>query len=268
MSLSDDRFYVGNVPTFLMLVKLIKVDPEFCLNMDFGRKQLEIESMLMAGVVGVGIRLVQGPQNIIRCSSMTRTDCVTLRIDSGALYEALLVLNKTPYAYMSLGLSPDDVQLSLEIYNKEHVHMGSATINTLDLEEHDAEFVVTNEEKRDSLVYDVTIDQPGSCWRSYLQASVIDTTILYNSKTQNLTWETSNIQTKIALYMPVAVQCPTDVRVCLLPTVLTILRSVLQVTAKHVTTLSISEDLPVRLFARFDLNGSFIRVYAGTKEEN
>jgi hypothetical protein len=49
---------------------------------------------------------------------------------------------------------------------------------------------------------------------------------------------------------------------------LNILRGVLQVVTKYMTTLSISTELPVRLFARFDTVGSFIRVYAGTKDDN
>ena len=61
----------------------------------------------------------------------------------------------------------------------------------------------------------------------------IDTVIRYDSKTQRLTWETQNQQSKIS----------------------------------HITTLSISDDLPVRLFAKFDTS-SFIRVYAGTKDDN
>jgi hypothetical protein len=268
MSMSNDRFYIGDVPSFLMLVKIIKADPEFRLALDFRNHCLEFESMLMAGVVGVGIRLSAGPNQIVAASHMmTRTDRITLRLDSGAFLQALITLNHVPYAYMSICLNEEEDTLCLYTYDMDHIKLGSALLVTLNLEDHDTDFLVTNEDKREALVYDVMITSPGSVWKTYMQASAIDTVIRYDCKTRNIAWETNNQQTKIALYMPVSVECTTDVRVCLLPAVLTIVRGVLQFTAKYNTTLSLSDDLPVRVFAALDTNGSFIRIYAGTKDD-
>jgi hypothetical protein len=268
MSLVTDRFYIGDVPTFMMIVKILKTDPEFCIGFDFGSRRLEIESMLMAGVIGVGIRLVQGTNAIIAPSPMSRTDRVTFRMDSSAFHQAIVVLNHIPYAYMSMGINKEDDAICLYTYNKDHVNLGSAVVQSLTLEEHDTDFLVTNEDLREALPYEVMIENLGTVWKSYIQASTIDTVIHYDSKTQRLTWETQNQQTKISLYLPVCIQCTSDVRVCLLPSVLNVLRTVIQVTSKHSTTLSISDDLPVRLFTRFDTYGSFIRVYAGTKDND
>jgi hypothetical protein len=262
-----DRFYIGDVTTFMMLIKILKTDPEFCIAFDFGARRLDIESMLMAGVIGVGIRLVQGTNAIIVHSPMCRTDRVTFRMDSSAFHQAIVVLNHIPYAYMSISTNEEDDAICLYTYSKDHVNLGSAVVHSLNLEDHDTDFLVTNEDLREVLPYEVMIENPGTVWKSYIQASTIDTVIRYDNKTQRLTWETQNQQTKISLYLPVSTQYSSDIRVCLLPSVLNVLRTVVQVTSKHMTTLSISEDLPVRLFARFDTE-SFIRVYAGTKDDN
>ena len=262
-----DRFYIGDVPSFLMLVKIIKADPEFRLALDFGNHCMEFESMFMAGVVGVGIRLVQGPNHIVAASTITRTDRITLRLDSGAFLQAIIVLNHVPYAYMSICLNEEEDALCMDTYDKDHTKLGSAYIHTLNLEEHDTDFLVTDEEKREALLYEVMITNLGSVWKTYMQASTIDTVIRYDSKTKNMAWETNHQQTKISLYLPVSVECMVDVRVCLLPAVSTIVRGVLQFTSKYNTTLSISDDLPVRIFAPLDTMGSFIRLYAGTKDD-
>ena len=272
MSMLADRFYITEVSSFLGLVKILKADPEFRLALDFGGKCLEFESLLMAGVVGVGIRLVAhqaqgGATHIVAASSMTRTDRATLRLDSGALLQAIVALNHVPYAHMSLSLHEEEDALCLYTYNSEHTTLGHALIHTLTLEDHDTDFLVTDEEKRPALAYDLGLTHPGALWKTYMQASTIDTIIRYDGKTQNVTWETNHQQTKIALYLPVATSCRTDVRVCLLPAVMAVVRGVLQFTAKHNTTLSLSEDLPVRIFASLDTAGSFIRLYAGTKED-
>jgi hypothetical protein len=268
MALLPDRFHIGDVPSFLALVKIIKTDPEFCLCFDFGSRCVEIESMLMAGVVAVGIRLVQDTSGILAPSPITRLDRITLRVDSGAFHQAVVGLNHVPYAYMSFGLTEEDAAIGLYTYNKQHVRLGSAIVSTLNLEEHDADFLVTNEEQREPLSYDVQVEQLGATWKAYMQSSAIDTVIRYIHEAQTIQWETKNQQTTVSLYLPVSVKNAPDVRVCILPSVLSILRSVLQVTSKQQTTLSIGEDLPVRLFAPLDTVGSFIRAYAGTKDDN
>jgi len=269
MTLTPDRFYVGDVPTFLMLVKILKTDPEFCICFDFGCQRLEIESMMMSGLVAVGIRLVQGPAGIIVASPITRTDRITMRVDSNALYHTLSVLNNTQYAYMSLGLLEEDGAICIQVYSQSHVLMGSATMHTLNLEEHDTDFLVVHEETRAPLSYDVIVENTGKTWRSYMQTPTVDATMRFSSKAKTISWETASPQSRICLVLPVVVghNAP-DVCICLLPVVVGVLRSVLQLTTNRMTTLSIGEDLPLRLFAPFDANGSFIRVYAGTKDDN
>lgn len=269
MAFVPDRFYVGDVPTFLTLIKILKTDPECCVCFDFGCRRLEIESMMMAGVVAVGIRAVQGTKAIIVPSPISRTDRVTVRIDSNALFHAISILNNAPYAYMSLGLHAEENSICIHVYNQLHENLGSAFVHTLNLEEHDTDFLVVQEEKRPLLPYDVTVENPGKTWRSYMQASTIDTTLRFNSKAKTITWETNNPQTRICLVLPVTAQHNSpDVRICILPSVVALLRGVLQVASNRVTTLSIGEDLPVRLFASLDTCGSFIRMYAGTKDDN
>lgn len=266
MSLSENCFYIGNVPLFLQIIKLIKLDSEFCLRLDFAKGRLEIESMMLSGVVGMGIRLMKGG-SIIAKTPDSRNDCSILRVNSASFYQAMVLLSHHNYAYMCIGIEDDDDTLHIRTYTSEHVCIGSAKIATLNLEEYDSEFLVVNENKRDPLEFDIDVKDKGTMWKQFLQPSTVDTKIKYSNTNRNLTWETKNQQTLVSFYLPVTTSCTRDVEVCILPSVVSILRGVLQVTDKLETMLSISEDLPVRLFANFDTIGSFIRVYAGTKED-
>jgi hypothetical protein len=242
------------------------MDSEFCLCFDFGNRCIEIESMLMASVVGVGVRLVQCEDGIIIPSTIVRNDRITLRLDSSAFHQAIVLVNGVPYTYMRMGLNTAEDAICLYTYNSLHVLLSEAVVQTLNLEDQDTDFIVVAQQE--DLAYEVQIEHVGATWKTYLQACTGDTVIRYTNKTQTLTWEISHQQTKVSLYLPVTVVSPTDVNVCLLPAVVNVLRNVLQITTKFTTSLSIGVDLPVRLFAPLDTHGSFIRVYAGTKDDN
>jgi hypothetical protein len=275
MHLIDDRYYFGNVPGFLSLVKLLNNDPEFRLALDFGAGTLEIESMMMAGVIGMGIRLIKSPLGIIAPSPTTRTDRVTLKVDSAAFHRTFLGLNNVPYAYMSLWIV-DDVCIHLETFGSDHVSVATATMNTMTLDEDDTDFVVTADTMKTKLHYDFIAKFPGSVWRRYVHASTVDTKVRYSVQQRRLTWQSTQDQTTMSLYLAIhpnplvneTDRLDSDVLICLLPTVVAVIRSVLQTTDKYMVTISISDDLPIGLFAPLDSVGSFIRVYAGTKDDN
>ena len=260
-----DHFGIGDVAGFLRIVRLLKVDSEFCLAFDFGLHHLEIQSMALGGVVGIGIHLVQSSVGILEPSPFVRSDRVVLRIDSGILYQTLLVLNKIEYERLSIGVNVDDDTIEVNIYDADCVKVGSATINTLQLNEHDTDFIIIKENQLFS--YETTLCQSGKQWRTYLQPTTIDLTMIYNGTSKQLTWETRNTQSKIVLYMQTQCQASGDVRVCVLPAVIEVLRSLLQVTETHATTLSIRDDKPICMYSTLDTSGSFIRVYAGTKDD-
>jgi hypothetical protein len=271
MNLIDNRFYLGNVPGFLSLVKIISSDPEFRMAFDFGAKSIEFESMMMAGVIGLGIRLVKSTKGIIVPSPTTRTDRVTLRVDSGAFQRTLVSINSIPYSYMCIWIDPEEVSICIETYGSDQVRISYAIMSTMTLDEHDTDFLVTTNTMKDSLQYDFMVDHPGGTWRRYLQASAVDTVLRYTASKHEMTWETRNQHSTMSLYMtlnPTTINAKEDIYVCLLPSVVTILRTVLHATDKHSTIVSISDDLPIRLFSRLDTCGSFIRVYAGTKDDS
>ena len=145
MSCVPDRFYLDSAAVFLQLVRILKADQEFRLALDFGKSCLQLESMLLSGVVGVGVQLVQGVGGIVRPSHLTRRDRIVLRVDSGALHQTIAALNHVPYAYMSLGLTADDVGLCVSTYTADNVLVGTGTIQTLDLADQDADFLVTTD---------------------------------------------------------------------------------------------------------------------------
>jgi hypothetical protein len=271
MILGDNRFYFGNVSGFLSLVKLLNSDPEFRIAFDFQTQAIEIESMMMAGVIGMGIRLVKSSKGILLLSPTTRTDRVTLRVDSGAFQRTIIGINSIPYAYMCLWIDPEDVSICMETYGSDHVRISYAILSTMTLDEHDTDFLVTSNTMKDSLSYEFVVTHPGSTWRRYIQSSTVDTVLRYTAASREMAWETRNQHSTMSLYLgldPTAVSTTKDVYVCLLPSVVTVIRNVLQATDKYATVVSVSDDLPIRLFAQLDSYGSFIRVYAGTKDDS
>ena len=265
MEFVPDRFYLDNAAVFLQLVRILKADQEFRMALDFGKSCLQLESMLLSGVVGVGVQLVQCVGGIVRPSLLTRRDRVVLRVDSGALYQTVVALNHVPYTYLSLGLTADDVGLCVSTYAAEHVVLGTGTVQTLDLAEQDADFLVTADALQ--LHYPLCLEHPGHTFKKYLSTGTIDTVLHYRPLSRSMTWVTSNQQTRIELYMTVSSQCQDEVRICLLPAVTGLVQQFLQVAAQLPTQLALSNDLPVRLWIPLDRHGSFIRVYAGTKDD-
>jgi hypothetical protein len=268
MKFQDDYFYVGNVPMFMAIIKLIKMDPEFRIAFDFSTGAIEMESMMIGGVVGLGIRLKKCADGVFVPSPTVRVDRVVFRVDTVSFFRTVVGLNQVPYAYMSLSIQDSDILI--ETYRDDHVRLGTATINTLTLEEDDVAFPVTENTIGANMAYEATVVQTGTMWRQYIQASTVDTMLRYDPIRKGMTVETRNQQSTMSLYLPVPGESEHgvsgDVVVCLMPSVVSILRSVLQVTDKFETRVSISDDLPIMMFATLDKSGSSIRTLAGTKE--
>jgi len=266
MVLFADRFYVGDMPAFLGLVKLLKADPDFMLRFDFPRQCLELESIMMAGIVAVGSRLFQGSGGIFVVSPQSRTDECLLRVDSQAFSKAISTLNQVSYAYLSLQPG-EEATLCIDAYTEENVCIGSAVLNTLAFDDDHKNFTVINQ-AHDDLPYSIIAENLGGTWARFLQSASIETTLHYDPRLQQLQWVTHDQHTRMSLHLPISPQPATsEVQICLNPSVVTILRTVLQVTQKHSTTLAYSEDLPICLSASLDAQGSFIRIYAGTKDD-
>lgn len=264
IELDSDRFYLGQVWTFLGVVKTLGNDPEFRIAFDFGNECVDIESMMMAGVVGVGIKFNKVPNGVFVPSPTTRTDRLTFRIDSATFLKVISTLGKLQYAYMSFHFVEDSIVI--QSYNGTHEMMGSGVVYTINMEEDDLEFVVVGGKVCESLEYPVTITALGSQWKKYLQSSPNDTTLRYNSRLGKISWETKDTLSKVSLYLPVetSVKHHEDVTVTFLPSVIQIIRGLF--IDRVFTTVSISEELPLHVFTNIDNGCGFIRVYAGTKE--
>ena len=264
IELDPDRFYLGQVSTFLNLIKTLGHDPEFRIAFDFGKECVDLESMMMAGVVGVGIKFNKVPNGVFVPSPTTRRDRLTFRIDSVTFLKVLSTLGKLPYAYMSFHVVEDSILV--QSYNCTHQVLGSASIHTINMEENDEDFVVVGGKVCESLEYPVSITALGSQWKKYLQSSSNDTTLRYNSRLNKISWETKDVLSKVSLYLPVENQNTyhEDVTVTFLPAVIQIIRG-LFLDRQH-TTISMSEELPLRSLTTMDHECGFIRVYAGSKE--
>jgi hypothetical protein len=265
MTLLCDRFYVGDMCTFLGLVKVLKADPEFRIRFDFERECVELESMMMAGVVGIGVRLIKGSGSVFVPSPTSRSDQCTLKVDSQSFLTALAKLNAVSYAYLSLR-PDDDAAICIDIYDTTGQCMGTGTVTTLTMDDSGLEFLVTGPQDP-SYPYEIIVTNTGAKWCTYIQAAAMETTVRYDHLKHLLIWSTSSVQSNVSLYLAVPPQNSADVQLCLFPSVVGILRTVFQVTQKHATTVSLHEDLPVRIVAELDAHGSFLRVYAGTKDD-
>ena len=272
ITLHPDRFYVGDIQTFLKLVKLLKCDPECLLAFDFGTRCLEFESMMMAGVVAVGVRLKQCPGGIIVRSPVQRVDRVVMRIDTAALYSAAMGVSAIPYAFMSIAVAADGASIQMTTFDKTNRVMGDVRVCTLDKHDSDdGDFPIVNAQTGGQpLVYDVSATHDGPTWRRYLHTPTVDTVIHYDGPMKRLVWGTNSGQTRLSLYMSGTSVTSTytgDIRICVLPSVTALLRTALQTTGKSPVTLSMSDDLPIRLVSPLDSAGSLLRMYAGTKED-
>jgi hypothetical protein len=267
MSLQANRYYVGYVDSFIQIMKLVRSDPEFRIRFDFQNHSMDIECLLMSGIVGIGIHLVKGVGSILVPSPVTREDVVTIRVNSNSFLSVFVKLMSLSYAYLSIWTKENE--LCIEIYDGDHKVLGSGCVNTLTLEDGDDDFMIIEEESREKLEYPIQESRPGSLWKTYFHAGTDEDTIIRCDVNQScLTWTTRTTLTKICLNMNLVTSSSTvPVLVCILPSVVQQLKQIITVTAKQETTLSLCTELPIRMFTVLDTNGSFIRVYAGTKED-
>jgi hypothetical protein len=270
MALQENRFYVGHVDSFIQIMKLVRNDPEFRIRMDFGLESMDIECLLMSGIVGIGIHLVKGEGAILVPSPVTRDDVVTIRVNSNSFLSVFVKLMSLSYAYISIWIKENE--LGIDTYDRDHNLLGSGCVRTLTLEDGDEDFMIIDEESREVLHYPIQETRLGSIWKTYFHAGTDEDTIIqYDMKQSQITWTTNTTLTRICLVMKMTGTTQSrsmiPMQVCILPSVVQQLKQVIAVTCKNETTLSLCTELPLRMFTILDTNGSFIRVYAGTKEE-
>ena len=265
MSLKDDRFYLGDVPGFLAIIKLLTKDTEFCVAFDHAHNRIDLQAIMLAGAVGTGVRLCKHPGGIIVPSGCKRSDRCVLRVDSMALLRALVCLGKCQYAYMALWVNDNDIHI--DAYTSEHDAAGSAVVHTLTVEDSDGDFSIVDG-SMPALAYPVTVTQCANEWKRYMGAKG-EMGILFDHRHGRLCWTTRETLSRVVVHMPIREPSghDQDIQLCLLPAVLEILRNVLQVAGGNPLAVSLSDDLPLKMRAQLDDSGSFMLVYAGTKDE-
>lgn len=268
MATRADRFYIGKVPIFLGVVKLMTQDKEFRIAFDFANKVLEMESMMMGGVVAAGVQLPQAPGGVLVPSPVTRSDRVTLRVDGGSLVRAMVALGRCKYAYISITVA-EESEIHLEAFGSTHETLGSAKIDSLTLEEHDTEFPVAQNTLGASLEYPVEVTYSASVWKNYFPAGKQGLTVRYAHARQHLAVETRDTLTRVSLLLklPKKVHHAEDVSATLVPAVVAIVRNVLIVPDAPLTLL-LHPQLPIQLHLDLGVGEGCVRMYAGTKEED
>jgi hypothetical protein len=235
---------------------------------DHVQNRIDMQSMMLAGVVGTGIRLEKGPSSILAPSTMSDSSIYTLKVDSVSFLHVFVRLVKSGYTFISMHVT-DGTSICMEAFNAEHTIIGSGIVNTLAVDNDECTFMITNADKMMIMDYAVSITRKWEQWKPYFQASSTEDTFIGYDGTGKVTWTTKSDMSTISLYTHLSqVERPVSemINICIVPSVVHLIRIIFQLSDKKNTRLSLSDDLPVRIFSPFDDNGSFIRMFAGTKD--
>lgn len=261
-----NRFRISNINAFLSILKILRNENEFTIRFDHGNGHVDIESMMLASVVAVGIHFVPGDNSMFTCSMMTTETKNTLRIDSATFLRVFVRLYKIKHTLIQLYVS-DDTSLCIECFDGDR-KVGSGIVNTIDIDMNDSELFQIIQPDMD-MSYSVKMSKKWTELSPFFQASSTEeTTISYTANSDRLVWKSKDDSSQVVLYTDLteSERAQENVQICVLPSVVKLVRTVLQFVEKLPITLSLSTELPLYAHAVIDSDGSFIRVFAGTKE--
>ena len=264
-----DRFRIADVSAFMSLIKILRNDNEFHIRFDHTNGHIDIESMMMAGIVAVGIHIIPSDSGMFTCHNMTRNTIDTFRVDSAGFLRVFVRLFKLKHEYFQLYVV-DDTSICIECIHDNMV-VGSGTINTLDVDGDDSELFRITQDEMD-MSFSLCMTRKWSEWKPFFQATMSeDTTISYTAGMDKLVWTTADITSKIMMNSRVdgkEQNSCSSVDVCILPSIVRLVRNIMQFSDKSDTTVSLDTELPLSIYSRMDTmtNGGFIRILAGTKE--
>jgi hypothetical protein len=264
----QNQFCIGDINAFLAILKILRHDNEFTIRFDHTNGHVDIESMMLASVVAVGIHLVPGISNVFTESIMTKQSVDVFKIDSAAFLRVFIRLYKIKHTDIRIYVV-DDVSICIESFY-DTLKVGSGVISTVDMNTEEAGlFQITKSDEEIGMSYLFSIIRTWKDLSPFFQASTSEETkIAYVANSDQLTWTSSSDDNSINLYSHLnnIERTNENMRVCLLPSVVQLIRTVFQFTEKRETRLSLDSELPVCMFTKLSDDGSFIRLFAGTKE--
>ena len=263
-----NRFIISNIGGFLSLLKILRNENEFTIRFNHGNGHIDIESMMLASVVAVGLHFVPGENNMFTFSNSSMTDYKinTLRIDSATFLRVFVRLYKIKHTRIQLHVL-EETSLCIECFDGD-MKVGSGTVNSIDIDSTDSEYFQILQPDM-CMSYTIIISRKWTELSPLFQASSTEeTTVSYKGSSDKLSWTSKDDSSVVTLYTDLSEKerSVESVEICLLPSVVKLVRTILQFVEKRSITLSLSTELPLFSEASMDDSGSFIRLFAGTKE--
>jgi hypothetical protein len=258
----ESTFYIGDAPKFLSILNLFKGDAEFRLRFNYDDGTMDLEAILLSGIVGIGIKLVpEGPEGILVQSSLLRSRPVPLivSLETQTITKTLALMCKRPSAYMSIYGDTENVTISA--YEHDDTCIAQSIIHTIARnEEEEVEFKIFATE----MVYPVTHTMVGLRWKEYLPDGEV--CIRHEGVARRFVFRVTDVLSTVELYLPSSLPLP-DVQITMLPEVSRLFKQTVSINVKENVTVCLDTDLPVFIQVPLGAAGA-LRMYLGTKEDS
>jgi hypothetical protein len=258
----DSTFFIGDAPKFLNILSLFKGDAEFRMRLNYHDGSMDLEAVLLSGVVAIGVRLIpEGPEGVLVRSKALRARPTPLAVslETQTVTKTLALLCKRPSAYMSI--SGDVESIVIRAYDADETCSAQSTICTVVRnDEEDVEFKIFDTE----LSYQVTHTMAGTRWKDYLPEGEV--CIRHEALSSRFVFRLVDVLSTTEMYLP-SILPHTDVQITMLPEVAKLLRQSVAVCPREQVTIGMDTDLPVFLHVPIGTGGA-LRMFLGTKEED
>lgn len=260
----ESTFFIGDAPKFLAVLNLFKGDAEFRIRFNYDDGSIDLEAILLSGVVGIGVRLVpEGPCGILvkSCALEPRSVPLVVSLETHTVTKTLTLLCKRPSAYMSIHGETENI--TIRAFEQDDICIAQSIIHTVVRnEEEEVEFKIFST----VMEYPVTHTMLGQRWREYLPDGEV--CIRYESVARRFVFRLIDVLSTIELYLPATTPqvTTTDAQVTMLPEVSKLLKQVVSVCPREEVTVCLDTELPVFIHVPLGTAGA-IRMYLGTKED-
>jgi hypothetical protein len=260
--MDDSTFYIGDASKFLNILNLFKGDAEFRMRLNYHDGSMDLEAVLLSGVVAIGVRLLpEGPEGVLVRSSALRSRPTPLVVclETQTVTKTLALLCKRPSAYMSISGNVESVVI--RAYDADESCSAQSTICTVVRnEEEEVDFKIFDTE----LSYQVTHSMSGTRWKDYLPEGEV--CIRHEALSSRFVFRLVDVLSTIELYLPSTLP-HTDVQITMLPEVAKLLRQTVSIFLRENVTIGMDTELPVFLHVPIGTGGA-LRMFLGTKEED
>jgi hypothetical protein len=259
--MNDSCFFIGDTAKFLNVLNLFKGDAEFRLRLNYDDGSIDLEAILMSGIIAIAAHIVpEEADGILVYSPLLRSRPIPLVVclETQTITKTLTLLCKRPSAYMSI--HGDTEKIVIRAYDHDDSCTAESTINTIVRnDEEDVEFKIFSTE----LEHAVTHTMVGNRWKDFLPDGEVN--IRHESIAKRFVFRLVDVLCTTELYLPSTLPLG-DVNVTMLPEVVKLFKQVVTVCPREEVTVCLDSNLPV--FINVPLGSGGLRVYLGTKEDD